>query len=210
MQFIQGATIFMMNGKQVGRIDRVVINRKTQVVTHLVIRTGAFITQDKVVPIDLVCAGEQDQPVLRCCTSQLAQMTDFGMTHYRAMNDAELPWDEEREPRLLPPVSWCLAYPALSVGLYVGQPNMRGTRVNIPASTVAVREGAKVVSADGQHLGHVERVLTSPPTDRATYFQLSKGWPRKKKLVPFEWVDQLDEDQVRLAVGARTVEDLPE
>ncbi len=211
MQFDQGARVFSMDGKPVGRADRVVIDLKTKEITHIVVHTGVFVTRDKVVPLHLVDAEEQDRLMLQLSARQLAHMPDFGTTQYRVVSEEELSRNERPALLLAPPAYWYPVYPAASIRLSVGQPQIRGTRVNIPAGTVAVKAGANVVSADGRCLGRAERVLTSPPTARVGYLQISKGRRfRERRMVPIEWVDQLNEDQVCLAVGAQIVEDLPE
>ena len=40
MPFSHGASVFSTQGKEVGRIDRVMIDPKTKKVTHIVIRKG--------------------------------------------------------------------------------------------------------------------------------------------------------------------------
>ena len=212
MQFNPGATVLALDGQEVGHIHRVVIDPKTKEVTHLVIHTGVVMTQDKVVPVNLIGVGEQERLMLRLYANQLAQMPDFEEVHYRAVNEEELARGQAPTPLVLPPAFyWYPPYPGTPISPVVEPPYAKETKVNIPAGTVPMKEGAKVVAWDGTDLGHVERVLTSPLTDRVTHFLISKGrLLKEQKLVPVEWVDQLDEDQVRLAVGARTIQDLPE
>lgn len=200
------------DGQEAGHLHRVVINPKTKEVTHLVIHTGVVMTQDKVVPVDLVGVGEQERLMLRLYPDQLAQMPDFEETHYRAVNEEELARGQPSTPLVLPPAFyWYPPDPGTPIPPIVEPPYAKETKVNIPEGTVPLKDGAKVVARDGQDLGHVERVLTTPQTDRVTHFVISKGrLVKEQKLVPVEWVDQWDEDQVRLAVGIRTIQALPE
>jgi hypothetical protein len=86
----------------------------------------------------------------------------------------------------------------------------KGIRLNIPNDTVAVKEGAKVVSSDGKQVGHVEQVLTSPPGDHVTHFLISKGLlVKEKRLIPTVWVNLFTEDEIDLVIKSSTVEKLP-
>ena len=57
MEIKRNAKVTTADGKDVGRVDRVVIDPQSKEVSHLVIRQGFLFTEDKVVPIDLVSAA---------------------------------------------------------------------------------------------------------------------------------------------------------
>ncbi|MGH2523118.1 MAG: DUF2171 domain-containing protein, partial [Anaerolineales bacterium] len=98
------------------------------------------------------------------------------------------------------------AYPAVPPPGYTV-----AVKENIPEETVALKEGAKVVSRDGKHVGNVERVFTDPEADRATHFLVSKGLLLKEhKMIPADWVSSVSEDEIHLAVGSRLLEGLRE
>jgi uncharacterized protein YrrD len=87
---------------------------------------------------------------------------------------------------------------------------VRKTEVNIPEGTVALEEGAKVVSSEGEHVGNIERVYADEEEQRVTHLLISKGLISKsRKLIPSMWVDSVREDEVRLSIGERFVEKLP-
>ena len=80
---------------------------------------------------------------------------------------------------------------------------------NIPEGTVALKEGAKVMSADEKHVGSVERVLANPEMDEVTHLLISKGmFPKETKLIPMEWVTTMTDDEVYLQVDEHSVEEL--
>jgi uncharacterized protein YrrD len=99
-------------------------------------------------------------------------------------------------------------YVGYPVGYY-GWPPMEKTR-NIPEGTIPVKEGTNVISADGEHVGDVERLFVEPDTNRATHFAISQGLLFKdRKLVPAHWVKSVDEDKVHLKVSSEVLEGLP-
>jgi uncharacterized protein YrrD len=211
MEFKEGASVYSTEGKEVGKIDRVVINPKTKQITHIVIRKGFIFTRDKVVPIDAIIAGAEDHIILRLAPNRLDELPDYEETHYIVLNEEELGRNPERvtiglTPALYqyPPYVQPLTMPSVEPA-YVAE-----TEVNIPEGTVAIKEGAKVISQDGKELGHVEKVMTDAESRRSTHFLISKGRVLKeKKLVPVEWIDSFDEDDLHLAVGASMIEQLP-
>ncbi len=94
---------------------------------------------------------------------------------------------------------------------YSRQSYIAETERNIPEDTVALKEGAKVVSADDKYVGNIECILTDPRTERVTHLLVSKGLLLKEgKLVPTRWVNIVGEDEVHLAVGSRLLDQLPE
>ena len=80
MQFNQGASVFTIDGHAVGRIDRVVIEANTDRVTHIVVRKGHLFTKDKVVPVDVIAAGQGERILLRVDLDQLERLPDFEET----------------------------------------------------------------------------------------------------------------------------------
>jgi len=65
------------------------------------------------------------------------------------------------------------------------------------------------MSADGKHVGSVERVLANPEMDEVTHLLISKGmFPKETKLIPMEWVTTMTDDEVYLQVDEHSVEEL--
>jgi uncharacterized protein YrrD len=65
MQIKNNARVTLADGKDVGRIDRVVIAPQSKEVTHVVVRKGFFFTEDKVVPMNLIESATDEAVVLR-------------------------------------------------------------------------------------------------------------------------------------------------
>ena len=204
MQFNQNGSVFTADGKEAGRIARVVIDPQTNEVTHLVIRKGFLFTSDKVVPVEQVTVGPEGQVALQLESQGLADLPDFAETQYVTAEN-EKGSDSPYAVFSYPP------YPGGTPLLGNFTPKiLKETHLNIPPKTIALKEGAKVVSRDDKDVGHVEQVLTSPPADRVTHFLISKGLlVKEKRLIPVEWVDRLEEGTVYLAVQSSIVEKLP-
>jgi uncharacterized protein YrrD len=88
---------------------------------------------------------------------------------------------------------------------------VRKTELNIPDDTVALEEGAKVISREGDHVGDVERVYAEEEEQRVTHVLVSQGLVSKtRKLIPTMWVKRVFEDEVHLSISKNFVENLPE
>jgi uncharacterized protein YrrD len=75
----------------------------------------------------------------------------------------------------------------------------------------ALEEGAKVLSADGEHAGDIEQVYADDEEQRVTHLLIFKGRVLKsRRLIPSMWVDSFGEEVVRLSAGDRFIEGLPQ
>ena len=216
MQFKEGASVYTARGEQVGDIDRVVLDPKTKEVSHIVVRKGFIFKTDKVVPIDLIAFTSQLQVVLREDAGDLERLPDFEEEHYIVLDETELARTEARSDFPTPLYSYLPIYSAKYGAAQAHpmsrpQPYVIQTEQNIPEGEVALEEGAKVISADGERVGDIEKVLTDPQADRATHFVVSEGLLLKeRKLIPAAWVDRVYEDEVHLSVGSTMFEVLRE
>jgi uncharacterized protein YrrD len=216
MQLREGASVFTSDGHDVGEIDRVVINPVNKEVTHVVVRKGFLITTDKVVPISLIGPATEERVTLRGDKEELEALPDFEERHYVLVTSAEAQRDEEPEEASplywYPPVgsTWWGTGGALGYYGYAMSPYVVKTEKHIPEGEVALKEGAKVLSVDGDHVGHVEAILTDVETDRVTHLLISKGlFLKKTKLIPTTWISTVLEDEIHLLVSSDLLGGLP-
>lgn len=182
----------------VGHIDRVVVDPETKVVTHIVVRKGFLVKEDKVVPISLIAEATDEQIKLRDDARDLHALPLFEDKHYVMSG-------ESGGSVITQPI------PGMP-GTYVSEPRQKYVKQveqHIPAGTVALKEGAKVVDADGKSIGSVERVITAGEADRATHLLVSKGLlSKERKMIPITWVTIVADDEVQLTVGPSKLEEL--
>ena len=205
-QFQKNATILAADGGQVGSLERLVVNPVTKVLTDIVVRTGTLLNrEEKVVPIGMVDETAESQIVLREEAGDLENFPLFEERHLVDENvDSALSVDDT------PPMF--VGYPYLGTTSVTPLSDERiVTRVeqNIPDGTIAMKEGAMVITSEGNHVGNVERVLVDPSVDQVTHLFISKGLLSKEtKLIPMQWVLTLGEDKVHLRVRKDSVEAL--
>jgi len=201
LQFKQNVGVFTATGEAVGHIDRVVVDPHTNVVTHIVVQKGFFFKEDKVVPIDLVTEATEDQIKLREDAGDLHALPPFEEKHYLT-SDAKV-----SEPLVNPTP---LGYSPLTASAEEPPPGPRliaQTEQNIPAGTIALKEGAKIITAEGKEVGHLERVFTDATAHRATHLVIAQGlFAPKRRLIPITWANIVDENEVHLAVKESTLD----
>jgi sporulation protein YlmC with PRC-barrel domain len=204
IQFQKNAKVLAADGQQVGTLERVVLNPETRVVTHIVVHRAAFLKRDsRVVPIYLVAGTDMDQILLLWAAGDLESLPPFEETH---LVDREGSVDNPSPIVKTPAVDTqtsIYGYPGLgvSVGPAPGEKFVTQIEQNIPEGTVALKEGARVITAEGRSVGKVERILADVPAERATHLLVSMGmFTRDWKLVPMTWVDAIHESEVYLRV----------
>lgn len=216
MQLADRANVYTADGERVGEIDRVVIDPRTREVTHLVVEKGFLFTEDRVVPLSLVGPATGDKVVLREDAGDLDQLPHFRESYYVATETMVQPTAEPPTGigslYWYPPVAsrWASpSYKAEPASRFVEQ--QERSIKNIPEGTVAMKEGAAVVSSEEEHVGDIERIFTASPEERVTHLLISQGLLLKEeKLVPVTWITDVLENEVHLSVDAEYIDSLPE
>ncbi len=212
MQLKQGVTVNTADGQDLGRLERVVIDPQTRAITHVVVHKGLLVTHAKVIPFDLIASAGDEGVVLKLKAAELPDLPDFQEKHFVMASDEE--WGQS--PLWAGKSSPLLWYPPIENTAGGHAPNEQGMTfsdeidLNIPGSTIPLKGGAQVLSADDKHVGDVEWVVTTDGSDHVTHLVIANGVLFKdKRLIPVKWIRTIDEGTVHLAVGARLLSTLP-
>ncbi len=220
MEIVEDAKVVTADGKHVGKVDRVVLNPRSHEVTHVVVREGVIVKKDKLVPIDDVDTAEGGELRLKPGAPNPDNLEDFRETDYIQLTPEEQARANYDNDAIEPiytyplygvnPVWGGTAYFGPYMGEYPGGVRPE-TETNIPEGTVPLTEGMDVISADGQTVGALKEVGVDPKTDLASHLVISEGLLLKKeKVVPTDWIDEVDDHGIHLTVGAKFVQDLPD
>jgi uncharacterized protein YrrD len=214
----EGTTVVTAEGKDVGRINRFILDPHTNEVTHIVVQKGWLFSEDKVVPFDRVRSASEDKVVLNDDIGDVDRLPPFEEAHYVQVGDADVNANRSTSEshRLyigMPTYYW---YPPLgyagfpAYGLpYASWPQIERQQ-NIPADTIPIKEGTNVISSDGKHVGDVDRLFLESSSNRVTHFLISQGMLFKDhKQVPASWIRTVTETEVRLSVPSNILERLP-
>src|SRR3954464_684883 len=72
------------------------------------------------------------------------------------------------------------------------------------------KQGTKVVTSDGHHVGNVDRVVINPETKGVSHIVVSKGFLfSEDKVIPVELISTTSPDKVTLQADSATVHNLP-
>jgi sporulation protein YlmC with PRC-barrel domain len=217
MQIRNGASVVTADGDDVGRVDRVVLDPRSHEITHIVVRRGLLLKEDKLLPIDGVAEANENEVRLSPSVSDLEAFPPYLDIDYVPLEEGE----QERAgypASGVPPVYW---YPTTGMGPlwatgYFGPYPVPGNvrlqlEENIPEGTLALEEGARVISSDGEQVGSIEQVSMDLDTNQTIYFILKRGLLSvERKLIPMYWVSRMEEDQVHLIVSEKFIDSLPD
>jgi uncharacterized protein YrrD len=202
MQLKQGAKVVAHNGSRIGRLARVVLEPESKEVIGIVARKSLGRSHEKVVQVSLIQSADSEQIRLRGEVHDPEELPPFEEVEYVLADEGALPHGSASIDLMSP------AHTFPAVGGDRRAYRIRKTE-NIPPDTVPLKAGARVLDERGGPVGSVEQVLTSHPEDRATHLVVAQGLIRKeRKLVPMAWVDEVDRETVRLAVGEGQIDRL--
>ena len=210
MRLIKGADVYSANGEKLGTLSRVIIDPNTREVTHIVIEKGLLFTTNKLVPINTINPHNEEMITLTSSEQELEELQDFQESEYVNLDATEYPEEQVESSLWYPPMNSAL----WRAGMYTPYPAMPvytvKTTQNIPEGTIALEEGARVVSKDDRHIGNIEQLIVEPQDNRVTHMVVSEGFLfKERKLIPVLWIADISESEVHLSVGSGTLERLP-
>jgi uncharacterized protein YrrD len=203
MEFREGVAVYTPDGKHLGKVDHVVIDPSSRRVTHIVMRRGHLLAEDKVIAVEQLAAATEERIVL---DAEPEKLTPFEESHYVPLDEGtRRQWGINQGVPLLRG-SWM-------VSGRIPYADVMAERVerNIPKEDVAVEEGATVADANGEHVGRVRELVTDRKSGRISYLVIEAGhlWGKHPKAIPIDWVATFGEGEITLAVGAKTLENVP-
>jgi len=199
MEFCQNASVFTTNGDKVGHLDRVVVDPENKAITHIVVTKGFIFKEDKVIPIGLIADAAGERINLRENAGDIDALPRFEEKQYVRLDDGGQP----------PVVSQPLAGMPGAVASAPRERYVKRIEHHIPEGTVALKEGAKVVTSDGKEVAHVESVVAQAEAEHASHLILTGGLlSKERKLVPITWFKILGEGEVELTVEPQQVQEL--
>lgn len=201
--FQKNANVLGASGKQFGSLQRIVLHPETKVITDIVVQGGGLFNKEyRVVPIDLVAETTEDQILL---SSDAGEWESFPLfEESRIVSEDQFSSSTGESPVIY-------GVPGVGPAMVTGSEEQFTTRLeqNIPEGTVALKEGAKVFTADDKHVGSVDRVLADPSTEQATHLIITQGLlVKEKKPIPMSWVMMLGENTVHLHVTEAELKEL--
>jgi uncharacterized protein YrrD len=171
-----------------GQTTHVILNPKTDQVTHVVVQEYAFSDDQRMIPIDQIVESSPQMIQLRCCKDDLVRMEHF--------TEAEF---------------FTTAYPHGFWYAPTAEPSVFIlTHELVPPGELAIDRGARVVAKDGP-IGHVDEFLIDSTSQFITNLVLREGhlWEQKEVTITLAQIERIEDDTVYLKLSKSEIEKLP-
>ncbi len=207
MEVDVGAKVFTRDGKEVGRVDRVVMMPEKNELISIVVHKGFLLPRDTVIPVEDIESADKNAVHLKITAKEVENLPQFIPENYTVPPSH---WT--------PPSVYVPAYVLVPVPGYVDISKPReeleakareareGERV--PKGAVEINEGTEVDCADGR-VGTVDEVLVDPASNQVTGIVVRVGTILTKDVVvPARWIVEVRNDRVLLGCTKDEIERL--
>ena len=205
-----GAHVRTSDGKDVGTIEKLIVDPRDGDVVEAVVRKGFFLPDDVRIPVEAMEAGRGGEVHLTYTADQVEELPKFVEAEYTS------PTFGYRSPYGYPATGllWPAAYPCPATapayeGYGVGSPvgEGAGPRGTPDRTSAVIDEGSDVMSRDGEKVGEVETVVFDTQTGQPTRFVVRKGFLFTKDLeLPASAIESIADDVVTLNLDKDQVE----
>jgi len=233
MRINLGTKVMTADGKNVGKIDRLVVDPRSERMQEFVVRKGFFTEHDIIIPIgqveDPVGNDDDDTIHLRMTADEVKQLPDFVEHSYVAAPDGMYPGlfgdsvgmgGAAATGGLLWPAP--IYEPAAD-----GSPGRAGLPAQAPATggsevapgmmedrlqesrpgSVFLSTGTDVKTRDGDKIGTVDQLVVDPARGKVTEMIVKKGLFGGKEIrIPTQFIDEIDDDAVHVALDKDRLE----
>ena len=205
LDFDIGAKVQCRDGS-CGKLIRVVIDPDTDSVVALVVESGLLQKDARIVPLRLVEAASPDTIQLDIDSERLEDFVEYTETEYAA-----LPPDWQHDRYNIGDASYA-APPYIPIIDAPVMPMVRQTvHEGIPSTQEVVGQGTPVRDLSGE-VGVVDRVFTNRESGLITHLvvKLSGLLSSDTRIVPIDFVSEIDDLGVLIHMKNRDFDDLPE
>lgn len=169
--------------RPIGRLTGLVCDPVTDEVTDLVVNADDVPGSDRLVPIDVVDDGDDDEHLTLSVTRhEYFGFDTFETSRFVQRDDAGDIWH----------VPFELGDRTLTLA----------SHERIPASEVALRRGTRVHDSEGRRIGRVHGFVVDPETDEITHLTLQHGhvFAHPDITIAVTDIDTITEEDIRLRV----------
>jgi uncharacterized protein YrrD len=189
-----------------GELADIVVDPVSRRVVHLVVQPSGHHERARLVPVGRARPAESGI-ALDCTVAELEAMDPLFESAYLRVGElpvADPDWDIGVQDVLALPVYQEMDGLGTVVDL---DPHVMVTYDRIPKHEVEIRRSSAVMSAEGQHLGHVDGFLLGAGEQADIVLERGHLWGRREIVIPADAVESVENDRVTLkltkeAVGA--------
>ncbi len=232
MRINLGTKVMSADGKDVGKIDRLVVDPRSERMQEFVVRKGFFVEHDIIIPIGDVVDGvgnDDDAEIhLRLTADQVKQLPEFVEASYMAAPDGMYPgYFGAASGGLAGSLLWPapIYEPANtstrgSLGTSSDAPLADGdmTEEVMPGmmqdrlqesrpGNVFLSTGTDVKTHNGDKVGTVDELVVDPTRGKVTELIVKKGLFGGKEIrIPTQFIDEIDDDAVYVSLDKERLE----
>jgi sporulation protein YlmC with PRC-barrel domain len=206
MKIELGAKVTTADGKEIGTIEKLILDPESGDVHAVVVRTGLLFGKDVEVPVDAIVGQQDGAAQIEYTKDQIDALPSFHEGSYTTP-------PPERSAEYASGYGYptaSLLWPSRWSGPVSGEPygheaiGAVGDEVATmhreqDLSNSVIKEGSTVRSRDGEKLGEVHRLVFDPETERPTMLVIRKGFLFTEDVeVPVGLISSVDDDVVYL------------
>jgi sporulation protein YlmC with PRC-barrel domain len=198
-------------GREIGRIEQVILDREAYEATHLVVRLGGPLNARHVLmPLNWVVGSERNGIRIDHPDDELAALPNFEMQHYVRLDQLDEEQVEHPRSKIKPSdwINYFVPFVANAFGEPYRPPGVVVTDQLLSTSESAVKRGLPVESSDGHKVGELHEVLLSPPEWRLSGIVITRGFVLKHPMrVAADWVARIERERIVLNRSKQQVAD---
>lgn len=202
-----GASVEGTDGK-LGSVHRVVVDARSNTVTDLVVKHGALMGHERVVPLSHVTSVDGDVVRLDLDQKGFGVMNGFTPDHFQA------PGDDYAGPVGYNRGDFLFLGPGVggvSGGMLGATTPLGGRSAGEPMPSdeqrPSVGSGTAIMDAAGERIGEVGALEISSEDGKPTRLSMKSGRIfKQEREIPLAWVSEISDDGVMLNVPKETVE----
>lgn len=196
-----GAAVLSGN-REVGQVERVVLDCEAYEASHLVVKQGsAFQSQFRLMPIGWVSSAEHNRVHISHSEEELAALPNFEVQHYARLDQLDQEHLEHPRSKVKPSdwINYFVPLMAHALGEPYDPPGVRVTDQLLSPSESAIRRGLPVESGDGNKVGEVQEVLFSEPDWRLSGVVIARGFILTRPMkIPADWIVKITTEKILL------------
>lgn len=220
MQIHLGTKVVTSDGNEIGKIDRLVVDPRTDEMREFVVHKGFFLQHDTIIPIgavrDQIGNDDKDTIHLMFSSEDVARMPEFVEAAYVAPPDAFYPstfgtasmdggmlWPA---PMYEPAATTGYATAESSTATNVAPGAMTDTLAEARPNSVFLTTGTDVEGTDGK-IGTVDELVVDPKRGKVTELIVRKGLFNGKEIrIPTQFIEEIDDAVVHVALSKERLE----
>jgi osmotically-inducible protein OsmY len=179
-----GAPVYARDGRY-GTLDKVVADPYTRRVTHLIVRQGWLLTEDRVVPIERVARAEPNGIYLDGTAAELDAFPAYREERFVSPTED---WEALEPYALSDTLFWGEPYAGVAPPVLTALEHV--VAVGVPEGEVVLRRGIDVFY-DGGLVGSLDHLLFDPASGALTHLVVEVYGRDRRVIVPMEWVSEI-------------------